>query len=338
MVTIEEVARVAEVSVATVSRVLNNSTTVKPSTAEKVRQVIRKLSYTPNQSARNLRRNESRVILTLAPNFSNPYYSSILTGIGDLAHTMGYSMLFCNTAGNPEIDKKSFEMLENHRADGAIILCCCRDYRWIADYAKCFPIVQCCEYVPELPVSSVSIDNYSAAYETVSYLIRQGHRRIALLNADNNFISTHLRRQGYRDAIRDAGLAIDPEDTILADADYSFASGLCVAKKLLRRPHHATAVFCVSDILALSVISAAGELGLSVPGDVSVSGFDDVDYTMMFHPHLTTVAQPCNEMGQRSLELLLRVLADPGRPPEQIFVPHTLKVRESTGKCPEQVP
>ena len=86
------------------------------------------------------------------------------------------------------------------------------------------------------------------------------------------------------------------------------------------------------------MISAAGELGLSVPGDVSVSGFDDVDYTMMFHPHLTTVAQPCNEMGQRSLELLLRVLADPGRPPEQIFVPHTLKVRESTGKCPEQVP
>lgn len=334
MVTIEEVARTAGVSVATVSRVLNNSATVKPATAEKVKAAIQNLAYTPNQSARNLRRNESRVILTLAPNFSNPYYSRILTGIGDLAHDLGYSVLICNTAGEVKNEKQSLKMLETHRADGAIFLGCHRDSQWLREYAAKYPIVQCCEYVPGLSVPSVSIDNYRAAYETVTYLSHLGHTRIGMLSADNDYISTSLRYQGYRDALQAAGLSVSPRNFVLADADYSFPSGFSAVSDILKGDKRPTAIFCVSDILALSAISAAEEAGLSVPQDLTVSGFDDVDYTTMFHPYLTTVAQPCYEMGQRSLELLLEYIRDPQKAAEQLFVPYTLTVRESSGSCP----
>ena len=233
MVTIGEVARYAGVSVATVSRVLNNSESVKPATAQRVLAAIRELDYIPNQSARNLRRSESRVILTLAPNFSNPYYSSILTGIGDLAHDCEYSVLICNTAGEAENEKRFLKMLEQHRADGAIFLGCHGNHGWLRNYAAEYPLVQCCEYVPALDSPSVSIDNYSAALETVNYLISLGHERIAMMSAANDFISTRQRVQGYRDALAGAGLKAGEKMLVMASADYSYASGLAAAEKLL---------------------------------------------------------------------------------------------------------
>lgn len=327
--TIGEVARYAGVSVATVSRVLNNSESVKPATAQRVMAAIRELNYIPNQSARNLRRSESRVILTLAPNFSNPYYSSILTGIGDLAHDCAYSVLICNTGGLAENEERFLKMLDAHRADGAIFLGCRKNNPLLREYARRYPIVQCCEYVPELRQPTVSIDNYTAARETVQFLIDRGHRRVALLSADNDFISTQQRRQGYLDALQEAGLPYDEKLAVLADADYSFASGLAAAEKLLAEEPRPTAVFCVSDILALSVISKAHDMGLRVPEDLSVTGFDDVDYTTMFHPHLTTVAQPCYEMGQTSLKILLRMLCGGEVSQTHTFLPHKLVIRES---------
>lgn len=331
MVTIEQVARCAQVSVATVSRVLNNSPTVRPATAERVRSAIRELHYIPNQSARNLRRNESRVLLALAPNFSNPYYSRILTGIGDLAREREYSVLICNTAGSGENERHFLTMLERHRADGAILLGCHRDYTWLGDLSERFPIVQCCEYVPELNAPSVSIDNYAAAFETVTFLQTLGHRKIAMIGADNLYISTRLRQQGYRDAMTAAGCVPPASYYEEADADYSFASGQEAAKKILTLESRPTAIFCISDILALSVISVAQEIGLRVPEDLTVTGFDDVDYTTMFHPFLTTVAQPCYEMGRQSTALALDLLQGSAeKTAERSFIPHRLVERESS--------
>lgn len=327
--TIEEVAKYAGVSVATVSRVLNNSESVRPSTAQKVAEAIKHLDYIPNISARNLRRSESRVILTLAPNFSNPYYSRILTGIGDLAKDRGYSVLICNTASCTANEKQFLKMLDTRRTDGAILLGCRTSSHWIRPYAENYPLVQCCEYVPELDTPTVSIDNYSAAKETVQYLISLGHKRIAMLSAENDFISTRLRRQGYADALKAAGLYAGEELIAAADADYSFSSGLAATEKLLCATPRPTAIFCVSDILALAAISRAQESGLNVPRDLAVTGFDDVDYTTMFHPHLTTVAQPCYEMGQESVKILLSMLAGEKIENPRTFLSHKLVVRES---------
>lgn len=330
VVTIERVAQRAGVSVATVSRTLNNSPAVKPATAQRVRQAIEALGYVPNQSARNLRRNESQVILALAPNFSNPYYSRILTGIGDRAWELEYSVLVCNTLGHANSERRFLKMMESHQADGAILLGCHWDYSWLARFAQRSHIVQCCEYVPDLACPSVSIDNYAATREMVAYLQRLGHRRIAMIGADNQYISTRLRRQGYLDAMEEGGLAVREDWYRLADADYSFVSGQAAAQALLAVNPRPTAIFCVSDILALSVIAAAQELGLSVPGELTVTGFDDLDYTTMMHPHLTTVAQPCHEMGRQSVDLLLDGLLDREEPSEQqIFLPYRLMERES---------
>lgn len=330
--TIESVAKLAGVSVATVSRVLNNSENVRAKTAEKVRRAIQQLDYMPNQSARNLRRSESSVILTLAPNFSNPYYSKILTGIGDLAQSCGYSVLICNTNGDADNERQFLRMLETHRADGAIYLACHGRHEWLRQHAEQYPLVQCCEYVPELANPSVSIDNYAAAVETVRYLISMGHSRIAMLSADNDFISTSLRHRGYMDALKGAGIPYDPDLVGMASGDYSYGSGHLTARRLLTRKDRPTAVFCVSDILALSVISCANELGLRVPEDLSVTGIDDVDYTTMFHPYLTTVAQPCYEMGQESVRILLRMLSGGPEPPPRTFLPYRLVCRESAGQ------
>lgn len=339
MVTIEQVAKRAGVSVATVSRTLNDSPTVRPDTALRVRRAIEELNYIPNQSARNLRRNESRVILALAPNFSNPFYSNILAGIGDQAREREYSVLICNTDGQPRRERHFLQMLENRRADGAILLGCRkedRDYSWLEGYAKGYPLVQCCEYVPGLDCPSVSIDNYRAACDTVRYLQSLGHKHIAMLGADNSYISSSLRRQSYFDTMEAAGLEIPEGYYQQGDADYSFASGQLAAKRLLQLRPRPTAIFCVSDILALSAISAAIEMGLSVPGDLTVTGFDDVDYTTMFHPHLTTVSQPCYDMGRKSVDVVLNMIqsenpANPGRE----FLQHSLVLRESAAAAPE---
>ncbi len=336
MVTIEQVARYAGVSVATVSRALNNSPTVKPATAERVHQAIEALHYIPNRSARNLRRNESRVILALAPNFSNPYYSRILTGIGDLAREQEYSVLICNTAGQSEAAHRQFRMLENQQADGAILLSCQQDFQWLSEYAGRFPIVQCCEYIPDLEIPSVSIDNYAAALETVRYLLRLGHRRIVMMGAANLHISTFLRREGYRNAMEEAGLPMPPGCYEEADAEYSFASGCVAAQKLLALEPRPTAVFCISDILALSVISVAQEMGIEVPRALTVTGFDDVDYTTIFHPYLTTIAQPCYEMGRQSTALILDMLRGSTEDIRRRFLPYRLVERESAAPPEKQ--
>ncbi len=330
VVNIEQVARQAGVSVATVSRTLNNSSAVRPVTAQRVREAIEELGYVPNQPARNLRRNESQVILALAPNFSNPYYSRILTGIGDRAWELEYSVLVCNTLGHANSERRFLKMLESHQADGAILLGCHWDYGWLARFAERSHIVQCCEYVPDLACPSVSIDNYGATREMVAYLQNLGHRRIAMIGADNQYISTRLRRQGYLDAMAERGIEVREDWYRLADAEYSFASGLAAAQTLLGTDPRPTAIFCISDILALSVISAAQELGLSVPGELTVTGFDDVDYTTIVHPYLTTVAQPCHEMGRRSVDLLLDGLqAREDSPDRRTFLPYRLMERES---------
>ena len=330
MVTIEQVAARAGVSVATVSRVLNNSDAVRPGTAERVRAAIESLNYTPNQAARNLRRNETRVILALAPNFSNPYYSNILTGIGDLAHENGYSVFICNTDGQAENEKKMLEMLEMHRADGAIFLGCQKHYTWLADYAERFPLVQCCEYVPQLPIPSVSVDNYAAARQAVEYLLALGHRKIAILSADNDHISTELRLSGYLDAMRAAGAEVDPTWITRSDRVYSFCSGRACAERLLALPDRPTAVFCISDILALSVIYAAQDMGLAVPQELTVMGFDDIEYTTMHRPLLSTVSQPTYGLGRKSTQMLLSAIGTNPAAGTRVFLPHELRIRESS--------
>ncbi|MEZ4508170.1 MAG: LacI family DNA-binding transcriptional regulator [Eubacteriales bacterium] len=333
MVKIEDVARAAGVSVATVSRVLNEQGHVLPETQEKVRKAADELRYQPNLSARNLRKNESRIILILAPNFSNPYYSNVLAGICDVSRNLGYSTLIYNTYDSNALDQTLVSHLfQKNRADGMITLAVNRDDRWLTQVAGKYPIVQCSEYVEDEPIPHISVDNRSAAKESVSMLVAQGHRRIGIVTSANRYLSSANRMRGYLDALEEAGIAQDESLIAYASADYSFASGKQAARELLSLPEPPSAIFCVSDILALGVIAAAGKMGLQVPWDLSVTGFDDVDYTTMFHPYLTTVSVPCYDLGRRSMQLLYDQIAQKPGAEREVYLPHKVIVRETTAR------
>ena len=329
MATILDVSKAAGVSVATVSRVLNRKGQVSQETARRVMRAVEALSYAPNVSARNLRLNESRIILIVAPNTTNPYYTHILSGIGKAAHQMGYSAFLCDTGGEREETRKVLDMLVRRQADGAILLATESESDWLRPYAERYPLVECSEYDPRLNLPRVSIDNYAAAREAMAHLIWLGHERIGLVSSSNRYISTTLRLKGYRDALAEAGLPLREDYVRRGAADYSFKSGFDSARGLMELPDRPTALLCISDMLALGAIASAKEMGLRVPEDVTVVGFDDVEHTTMFHPYVTTVAQPCAEIGRKAMELLESAIA---RAPvsRETLLPHRLILRESS--------
>lgn len=328
MATIVDVARRAQVSVATVSRVLNGKCSSSGEMAQRVLTAVAELRYAPNPAARNLRRNETRVIMILAPNITNPYYAHIISGIGDAAHRIGYSAFLFNTQGDSAQERHALERLVRRQADGAILLATEMGSDWLKPYASRFPIVQCSEYDPNVPLPCVAVDNYRAARDVMAHLIALGHTRIGLISSANRYTSTQLRQQGYRDALVEANLPHPDAYIRAAAADFNFRSGFDAAGVLLQQSVPPTALFCVSDMLALGAIACAAELGLRVPEDVTIIGFDDVEHTTMFHPYLTTVAQPCYEIGYQAMEMLGQIASHQDTP-QRIILPHRLILRES---------
>lgn len=329
MTTISDVAKEANVSVATVSRVLNNHISVRPETYERVYKAIEKLSFEPNMSARNLRRNETRVILIVAPNITNPYYAHILSGIGDAASEYGYSALIFNTNGEETREKESLDMLKKKKADGAILLSIDIDSLWLKEYADKYPIVHCSEYTKDLNIPKVSIDNYKASLDVMEYIISLGHKRIATITSSNNYISTHERLEGYKDSLEKHGINLKEDYIASANADYSFKSGKAAAYKLLQGENRPTAIFCISDTIALGAIIAAKELGIKVPEDLTIIGFDDVDDTTMFHPYITTISQPCYDIGREAFKILFGII-NKGKDNKKVVLPHKFIIRESS--------
>lgn len=329
MVTIADVARAAGVSVATVSRVMNGSGLVAEPTVQVVQAAIERLNYIPNQQARNLRKHENRSILVLMPNITNPYYANVFDGINQRAQELGYNLFLVNTDGRePETLIK--ETITTRRADGAILLHIGYNEEWLPKYAKQLPIVQCCEYTGHGNVAHVTVDNYRAAFEATQYLIQLGHKRIGTISAANNVVSTLQRMKGYRDAMAQAGLPIPEGCIAYSDVEYGYPSSLKAARKVLAQRERPSAIFCISDSIALAAVVAAQEMGLKVPQDVSIVGFDDVMYTQMIHPYLTTVIQPCGELGSRAVEMLCELINEGDLQQREVTLPHGFIVREST--------
>ena len=327
MATIYDIARAAQVSIATVSRVVNNSGNVSPVTREKVLKAIQRMDYVPNDQARNLRAQHSGTILVMQPNITNPYYANVFSGVSDKAKNLNYTLFLMNTE-EEDLHSTLEKTLENKQFDGVITFAVNREDDWIADYLSRIPIVQCCEFAEKAAVPHVSVDNYKAAYTATDYLLRLGRKRIGMISTTNHFMSTKKRMEGFRDALA----ARDGEPLLIAYMDdaYSYASSLVTAQKLLRRDDPPDAVFCIGDAAAFALIVTARELGIRVPDELSVIGFDDVIYTQMIHPYITTMRQPCAALGARAMDILNEMIN--GRMPEEkeVILPTALIVREST--------
>ena len=335
MATIQDVAAQAGVSVATVSRVMNGSPRVSPAAQARVLDAIDRLDYHPNLLGRNLRRTETRMVLVVLPTIANPFYAGIVQGIEETAHREGYNVLLCNTASDPERERLYLNMLSQRLADGAILLAPELGVQELERLCRSHPLVQCCEYLEGAAVSHVTIDNRAAARDAVRHLVSLGHTRIGLVMFEPCYVSQFARIYGYQDGMAEAGISY--QQNYFAEGDFGFESGRAGGEQLLRLPGgvRPTAIFAGSDLMAMGVVQAAREAGLSVPKGLAVVGFDDIDVATMGEPQLTTVAQPQHDLGRVSMEVLLRQLRGESTVPEDIDLPHELRIRDSTaGRTP----
>ncbi|MGL4737596.1 MAG: LacI family DNA-binding transcriptional regulator [Cellulosilyticaceae bacterium] len=328
MVTIKQVAEYAGVSVATISRVLNNPDKVKEDTKKRVYAAIEFLDYAPNLLGRNLRVAHTKTILVLLPTIANDFYSSIMTGIRESAQEDGYHIMIGVTDHEAHSEKGYMNLLQTRSVDGVILLSSKLDQAYLGNMARHYPIVQCCEYIEGVDISLVTIDNYQAAYDATKYLIELGHKRIGFIGGEEDYISARLRAKGFWDALEASGLMLSKDYMTLSN--YSYKSGVKGCERLMALKEPPTAIFTVADSIAVGVIKKAQELGLKIGKDLDIIGFDDTAIARMYNPAITTVSQPRVELGSRAYELLKKKIEDLSSQVERVYLRHTIKVRETT--------
>src|SRR5690606_29222550 len=327
MANIQQVAKQAGVSVATVSRVLNGKDKVSSKTKQKVEEAIQYLNYEPSMLGRNLRNSESRIVLILIPSISNPFYFEVIKGIENMALSQNYSILLCETDSKPEKEEIYFDLVRKKMADGIISMDPAVNVETLKELAENYAIIQCSEYGGGIGIPYVTIDSEEASYHAVKHLIQIGHRKIALMNSDEKFLYARERRMGYERALQERGIPLDGE-YIFYTQELGFEQGQQTMKKILQLQDRPTAVFAVSDLLAIGALKEINAAGLHVPGDMAVVGFDKIDFSNMTNPALTTVAQPMYKMGTVAARMLIEKIQ--GKTVDSVVLGHELVIREST--------
>lgn len=332
MVTISDVAKLANVSTATVSRVLSNSGNVKKETTEKVLEAIQKLNYQPNILARQLRKLETKTILVVVPDITNTFFSKILRGIERVAIENDYEVLLGDTGNDVERERGYLDILRQKKADGMILLTARLESHLLEEMAGEFPVVLACEYLEGSTIPTVSIDNISSARKATEYLINLGHRRIGFISGPLNVILSRDRLKGFRQAMAQHNIPI--ESFLVQEGDFSFESGYNMMMKFLAFDQPPTAVFAANDEMAIGAIKAIKSKGLNVPDDISVVGFDDIKFASIYEPALTTISQPMFEIGKKAMELLIKLINKDQLEKNQYILEDQLVIRET---CKEYV-
>jgi LacI family repressor for deo operon, udp, cdd, tsx, nupC, and nupG len=330
MSTIEQVARTAGVSTATVSRTLSNPAIVSEATRRRVQKAVDALQYSPNAAARSLRTLRSGKLLVIVPDIANPFFSLIIQGIEDAAHREGYAVLLGDAGHDDERDERFALFIQRKEAEGLIFLGhrLPQTLRQLVHQGKTTaPIVNGCEFSPRLGVPSVHIDNAAAAEQAMSYLYSLGHRRIGVITGRLDRPLSHDRLKGARAA---AAAQRATKALTVVQGDFSIAAGLVGATLLMARKEPPTAIFCFNDEMAIGVLDHARKIGLKVPQDLSVMGFDNIRFSQYLVPALTTVSQPMLQIGQETVRLLVEILRGTNRRPKSVTLPHQLVIREST--------
>lgn len=329
--TVFDVAKEAGVSIATVSRVMNNSPKVSAATAEAVRAAVEKLGYVPNQQARNLRRNECNAVLVMIPDVTKLSYARILAGINEKALEYGYTLLMNNAVGE-EQEAVLHRMAESQRAAGAILLNVMLNDRWLPDVDSRLPLVLCSEYAEGGDTHCVSVDDRQVGQDAAEYLMKLGHSRIGYIGSNVACSSAADRLNGFRDTLIQNGIEPDVRLMDYRDVSANYREGFRVAREMLDRDDRPQAIFCYGDIVAMAVITAAGELGIKVPEQLSVLGVDNSVYAEMVHPYITSIAQPFEEMGRKAMDLLhLKISGNPITH-KWVIAQHIFMEKESTAK------
>ena len=335
--TIRDVAKKASVSVATVSRFVNDTGRVSNETAFRVRAAINELGFRPNAVARNLSKSHSRTLGVVIPSLNNPVFADAVAGINAEARSCGYTLMFTSTDYNLEDEVRTVSTLLDYRVDGLILTVADSNISLIPDMLKNagVPYVLIYNQPSTYQHPTITVDNIGAGREVAQALIGLGHERLGMVAGQ--FLASDradARRDGFINGAAEHGL----KEPIVIEVDFvSPHLEKTLAPIYAERETAPSALFCSNDLLAISVIGALGRLGLDVPKDVSVIGFDGIAVGTHLHPTLATVIQPSYEMGRAATRQLLDRLAGKDCPMTKIL-PHTLRIGESAGPATKLSP
>lgn len=330
-VTIKDVAKAAGVSVATVSRVLNNSAAVSDDTAAAVNEVINQLGYSPNFLGRNLRKCETNNILVVIPSTEQSFYSEIIKGMQDTAEH-NYDILICTSYSYLQTEMRLLEMLFNRTVDAAVLMGTQLDADKLNELNSKYNIALCCERCEGANVLTVTIDNEQAAYDAVSSFLKRGKKRIGLVTTGDGSTPPALtsvdREKGYSRALSDFG--IEKDERYIYRCSYDYTDGFEALKYFMSLPEPPEAIFTISDLLAVGVIKQASKDGIEVGSQLEVCGFDNISLSEMYIPGITTVSQPGYEMGKTVITKLIENIRSDTKNNNTIILPHKLIVRSSS--------
>lgn len=330
---IEDVARRSRVSMKTVSRVLNNEPNVRETTRQRVLDAVEALQYRPNLSARSLAGHKSYLLAMLYDNPSANYLLEILTGVVETCQEQHYGMVPCPLRyRGPDLLRSIETLLLQSKFDGLILTPPITDDDAVLERLTAIGVPYAC-ISPRNRNGTIGarIDEEGASHEVVAHLAGLGHRRIAHICGDPAQGASHWRLDGYRDGLAIAGLPFDA--ALVVEGRFTFDSGVAATERLLALAEPPTAIFAANDDTAAGVLSVAHERGLSIPGDISICGFDDSPMSGQLYPALTTVHQPMHEMGGMATLQLLKSLGSHSTG-GMVLMPHALVPRQSTGPAP----
>lgn len=332
---IKDVAKRAGVSIATVSRALSDPDKLATRTRERVIAAINELNYRPNSHALSLRSRKSNTIIVMVPDLANPFFSNVLAGIEKVAAANRYSMLLADTHDDISIERQCVQQLSAKRVDGIVQLGA-RTAEELLDGrpGSEIPFIHAIESSAPTECPTVAIDNVRAAHDIASHLVSLGHKKIGIIAGPKDSAITGFRLTGYFEALKAGG--IDPESVPCEYGTFHLASGEAAAATLLlqARPK-LTALICMSDELAMGAIKGAHDIGMSVPDDLSVVGFDNIPASAYYIPPLTTVTQPAKKVGVLSMTILLAMLNGDDIPKNHNTLYADLVVRRSAQKLGE---
>lgn len=330
MSNIRDVARLAGVSVATVSRALSNPEKVSDESLEKVHNAIAQVGYRPNMLARNFRSARAYAVVVLVPDIANPFYSLFIRALEDRAQQKGYAVLLGDTRGTPEREMDYIRRVETRLADGIVQL------RPSSEKSQnnIPPDIPCvnacgCEYTTG---PAIRIDNRAAAKTMVNYLLSLGHKRIGVISGLKDNPHAIDRLEGYKEALAEAGIPFEKD--LIAEGDFTMWSGLNAAFQFCNMKVRPTAIFSMNDEMAIGAMQTLKNQGIRIPEDMSVTGFDDIAYSKYSDPSLTTISQPAEEMGKMAMDMLLKVIEGEPLSQRECVLPTEFIIRKSTGPAP----
>ena len=331
-VTIYDVAREAGVSMATVSRVVNNNPNVKPQTRKKVFEAIERLGYRPNAVARGLASKKTTTVGVVIPDISNAIFAEVARGIEDIANMYHYNIILCNADKRKEKEIRVINTLLEKQVDGLLFMGgVVTDEHMQAFQTATVPIVLCGTNVEGNTMAAVDIDHQQAAHDAVKLLIDKGHRRIGMISGNlqdpNNGFS---RYNGYKNALEEAGVAFD--ESLVRIGNHRYESGIEAMKYFLELPERPTAIFSATDEMAIGAIHAAQDAGLAIPGDISIISVDNSRMASMVRPLLTTVAQPMYDIGAVSMRLLTKLMNKENVEKGKVTLMHEVIQRQSVAE------